>query len=78
MMAEVKTEASSVQAKLKSTQFLRLLVMWSSHGNVCYTVHIDMERGIEEEQRGSGRHSTELRIRKAQVSFKNLLDSVAI
>lgn len=42
------------------------------------TLYIDMERGIEEEQRGSGRHSTELRIRKAQVSFKNLLDSVAI
>jgi syntaxin 1A len=45
MMADVKLDASSVQARLKN-----------------------MEKQIEEDQRGSGRHSTELRIRKAHHS----------
>jgi hypothetical protein len=48
MMADVKLDASSVQARLKN-----------------------MEKQIEEDQRGSGRHSTELRIRKAHVMLKN-------
>ncbi|XP_062510487.1 syntaxin-1B-like [Corticium candelabrum] len=45
MMDEVKSEARSVQARLKN-----------------------MEKKLEEEQRGASRHSTELRIRKAQHS----------